>query len=316
MDDAAHYRRGFLITLLGVLIVTPDALLIRLIDTEPWTLTFWRGFLIPSTLLLIFGFHQGFDSLWRDFRSGGATSLALSGAFAGVAIFFVLSLHHTAAANVLVILASAPLFAAVMASVFLKEATARSTWIAILCGFGGIAIMVSEGIGGTEFLGDGMAILAAAFLALTLVMIRRRKDLNMVPAICFGGYIAAAISFPFAMPLALASHQAGIILFLCVLLLPISFGMISIGPRYLPAPEVGLLLLLETILGPLWIWLVLDEIPSIRAFVGGGIVVVVLMVHGIWKLTRERSVPAQDGLGSIFDGLDEKEIERLSSPKS
>lgn len=311
VDRGRDYRTGFLLTVLGVLLLTPDALMLRLIGADSWTMVFWRGFLIPCTILTVVGFRGGFDTQWRDFRSGGATSYWIALSYGVITLCFTTALSHTSVAHVLVILAAAPLFAAILSMPILGERSGPVTWTAIAIGVCGIALMVSEEDGAASLLGDGLALIAAIGLAFTFVLIRRQKDLNTIPSVCLGGFMAGVVALPFASPLMLSAGQAQLILLLCIGILPLSFALIAIGPKRVPAPEVGLLMLLETVLGPLWVWLFLDEVPTDRALLGGGIVIAALAGHAIWRLTRRDKKAEKQGLGSIFDGLTEEEIKRL-----
>ncbi len=311
MSDAIGYRRGFVMTAFGVLLLTPDALLMRMVDADTWTMVFWRGFLISGTIWFATGFRLGFGNLGRDFRAGGITSFGIAISYAVISICFVKALHITTVAHTLVILASAPLFAALLSMPILKEQSGWATWCAIALGIAGIAFMVSDEGGDSRLIGDVFALVAALGLAMTFVLIRKQKDLNTIPSVCLGGFLAALISLPFAHPFDLNAEQARLVLAMCILMLPLSFALISIGPRSVPAPEVGLLMLLETVLGPFWVWFVLSEMPSERAMIGGGIVICALAGHAVWRFTRPEPAPSKNGLGSSFDGLDEAEIKRL-----
>lgn len=296
MDAAAaakDYRLGFGLTFLGVMLITPDALIIRLIDADPWTLVFWRGILISSVFMLFMSVRFGPTAVLSGLRDSGWPGFAASLCNTATAIGFMLALSLTSVANTLVLLAASPLFAALMSWIFLKERVPLATWLAILTGIAGIGIVVSEGIAGHgagegsgNLTGDLIALMSSMTLAAMFVVVRRRKDINMVPNMALGGYLAALIALPFAAPFALSADQAYLVVFLCAFLLPLAFGLIIIGPRRLPAAEVSLLMLLETVLGPIWVWLVIGEEPGGNALIGGGIVIGALALHGLWNLRR------------------------------
>lgn len=289
---ARDYRVGFGLTLLGVVLITPDALIVRLIATDPWTMVFWRGVLISTAFMTFMCVRIGPAAVLNGLRSSGRPGIAAIFCHSITAVGFMLALSMTSVANTLVLLAASPLFAALMSWILLKERVPAITWVAILAGIGGIAIVVSEGFladGSGNLHGDLIALMSSVSLAAILVLARRRKDINMVPNLALGGYLAAAISVPFAAPFALTGDQALLVFFLCAILLPTAFSLIISGPRRLPAAEVSLLLLLESVIGPIWAWLFIGEEPGRNALIGGGIVIGALTLHGLWNLHRRRT---------------------------
>ena len=284
------HRQGLMITTLGVLVLSPDSLLVRLIAVDQWTMVFWRGILTALALTLFLGVYYRRQAVDR-FRAIGAAGLVIAGTFAAGTILFVVALNHTSVANTLVIISAAPLFAAIFSRVFLAEAVSPRTWAAILAALGGIAVIVSGSIQGGTMDGDLAAVGTAVCMAGGLSLVRRSRDRNMVPAMALSGLLSALIVLPLAAPLALDPGQAELFLLLGLIVLPVSFGLITLGPRYLPAPEVALVLLLETVLGPYWVWLVIGEAPSTRAFIGGSILIGALILHSALALRGTRSGP-------------------------
>ena len=281
------HDRGFLLTLSGVVLLTPDTLLVRLVDTDPWTMTAWRGLLAGTSILVGFIIFRGRNA-FAEMRALGAAGLAVSVLYAVNATTFVVALHFTSVATTLVILATTPLIAAALSFTVLGERVAGPTWAAIGAGMAGIGVVVWDGLGrGTAF-GDFCALITATTLAATFVVIRRRRDLNMVPAAGLGNLLSALAVLPAAQMLSLAAPQIGFALLMGVAVLPVAFALLTLGPRTVAAPEVALLLLLETVLGPLWVWLGVGERPGNAALLGGAIVVATLVVHSLWRLRRQR----------------------------
>ena len=117
----------------------------------------------------------------------------------------------------------------------------------------------------------------------------------MIPAAALGAALSAIIAAPFADPMSVAPGNWGLLLLLCFVVLPLSFGLITLGPRTVPAPEVALLLLLETALGPLWVWLVVNEVPNETTIIGGVVVISAVVLQSVWRLRSSRStvIPEQ-----------------------
>ena len=288
--DADAHRRGFALTLLGVLVLTPDTLMIRLIDIDPWTMNFWRGAMMAVSLAAAYGFARRGQAL-ADIRGLGLAGLAVAVIYALNAISFVFAVENTLVANVLIILAATPLIAALLSVIVLKERVAGPTWAAIAAGMAGVVIVVGDGFRAGTSLGDAFALFTATALAVTFIIIRRNRHVNMVPAAALGALLSAVLVAPFSAPMSVPDGHWGLMLLLGFVIMPVSFGLITLGPRTLPAPEVALLMLLETVLGPLWVWLVIDEAPSDTVFMGGIVVIAAVAIQSAWRL-RRRARPA------------------------
>ena len=281
----ADHQKGLLLTTLGVLVLTPDSLLVRLADVEPFTLLVWRGALQAIGILAILALlYPG--QIVAQIRSIGRCGVLLSVVFTGSTLSFILALTHTAVADVLIIVAAAPLVAALLSLAFLGEGVPLRTWVAIGLTLLGIALLVFEDLGSGSFYGDFAALCCALCIGASLTITRHGRAVSMVPAMALAGTLTALVALPLALfletgPLLLAGAQLGYTLLMGLVVVPISFALITIGPRYLPAAEVGLLLLMETVLGPLWVWLVIGEYPGDLAMLGGGLVVLTLAGHAL-----------------------------------
>lgn len=287
MKKLPPYLKGLIVTVAGILILSPDSLLVRLIATDAWTLLFWRG------LLMAVGTSAGLALIYRDkllqafYRTGRPGWLA--GAFMGAGtMLFVQALSRTSVANVLIIIGVGPLYAALLGRVFLKEAVALRTWLAIGAALTGIWVTISGDASHGRLSGDLCAALAALCQACYLTVLRSSQDVDMTPTVALGGLLAALCAWPLAAPLALTLSDALFSALLGLVVLPVSLVLIALGPRYLPAPEVNLVMLLEIVLGPYWVWLALGEEPGIRAFVGGTIVLATLILHSVAGLRQSR----------------------------
>ncbi len=269
--------KGALITGAGVLALSPDGLLIRLAQTDDWTLLFWRGLL--SGLAIFAGLavlHRG--ALTETVRAIGATGLWLAACFTVVSVLFIVSISSTTVANTLFITNTAPLFAALVSHFALREPVSRATWAAIGFALLGIALMASESVarGGDSVLGDLAALGAALAMAATVLLARKGRARSMVPAMGLAGLTTAAVSLPLAAPLSVAPQAVPYVALMGLVVLPLGFGLVTIGPRYLPAPQVSLLLLGEAVVGPFLVWLALGESPGALGLLGGAIVLAAL----------------------------------------
>jgi drug/metabolite transporter (DMT)-like permease len=261
----------------------------------------WRGLLLAIVLgLAQLLRHRGrIVSVYRDLGWRGL----LAGGLWGIGtLFFVAAVTHTTAANVLIIIGATPLVAALLGRTFLGEHVPIHTWIAIAGAVGGIALTVAGSIEGPRS-GDLFALCAVLFLSAYLTTVRGAGDVDMTPCVVISGLVAATLSFPLAQPGSIPIDGILPLLLLCVVVIPLSFTLITLGPRYLPAHEVALIGLLETVLGPYLVWLVLDEYPGTAAIAGGSIVLIVLAAHSVVGLTipSRAALPGPRRAGSITD---------------
>ncbi len=291
MGRLPDHVKGLLITGAGVLLLSPDTLLVRLIAIDPWSMIFWRGALMALSLGGFLVVRHGSETPAR-FRAMGRPGLWIALFLTASSVLFIVALAHTSVANTLIIVSAAPLFAALFSRVFLAEAVAPRTWAAILGTICGIAVIVSGSAGGSglpsSLWGDLAALATAVCFAAGLTLIRRTRAQGAIPALALSSLLSALIALPLAAPFALDGTQAGLMALLGLVVLPVSSGLILYGPRYLPAPEVGLVLLLETVLGPYWVWLALGEDPGARTLLGGAIVIGVLVLHSALALRGQR----------------------------
>lgn len=294
MDRATHIK-GLLITFTAVVILSPDALLVRLIHCDVWTLLFWRCLLTSAmqALFLAVVYRQKFI---ESFRNIGRIGLLSAGIVTTGSFFFVNALKHTAAANALIILAATPLFSSLLSWLFLRDKIARRTWVAIFICFGGILLIFSGSLSSGLLFGDLLALGATLMWASNLVVLRKGKAVNMVPANLIGNLMVVPITLlAGAQPLSVNPTDMAFLILLGGIVLPVSFTMITLGPRYLPAPEISLILLTETILGPIWVWLALNEIPHDRTLFAGALIVTTLAIHtfiSLWSL-RQKSINSE-----------------------
>ncbi len=278
---------GFAVTALGVLFLCPDALLVRLIQGEGgggWSIAFWRGLLTGFGLVVIYGVIEGPGAMRRFFYVDRWVVIA-SITMAVQALAFILSITNTAVANTLIIIATSPLFTALFSWILLNEKPPLRTWVAIILSFVGIVIIVFHDLRSGHLLGDLLALVTATGLGITFVIIRHRKSVNMMPAMSMGKLLSAVAAIPLAAPLAMTDLGLGLMMFLGLVLLPVSFALITLGPRYIPAPEVSLLMLLETVLAPILVWLALGEAATRETVVGGGVVLSALIANSVLAIT-------------------------------
>lgn len=274
---------GLIVTFLGVAFFFPDALIVRLIAADTMTIAVWRGLAGAVTTLAfvaLFSRHQ-----WPGFRAlFSPPALAMILLQGTGSIFFLGSLQFTSVANCLLILATAPFLAAIFSRVFLHETIDRATGFAIVAVFGGVAVIAAGSLGGGSLFGDALSLLNALTIAGYYVVLRKAKDQSLIVAIAFGYLATAVIAFPLAPMEPFNGQQWALVLLSGGVILAGGVGLLQIGPRYLPAPEVSMISMLEIIAGPLLVWWVLGEHPGQLTLIGGMIILVAILGHAGWQL--------------------------------
>lgn len=281
------HRRGLLIASAAVLLISFDALLVRLAAADHWDIVFWRGWLICLTLASWMLINRQTLVLPATRRARWLIAAAVV-MLSGNVILFVLSVSHTAAANTVVILAASPFFAALFSWIFLRERVALRTVIAIVSAMAGVLIVFSGALHGGTALGDGFAFLLAICVGGQLTILRHFPQLPRLPLVCASGGLAGLIAMPFAAPFALDGQTYAVVAVMGIAQMPLATLMLTVATRYLPAPEVSLFLLLETVLAPIWVWWVLNEPVPGLTFVGGGLIMLTVATHAWLALREER----------------------------
>ncbi|MFT4650933.1 MAG: drug/metabolite transporter (DMT)-like permease [Flavobacteriales bacterium] len=283
------YTKGILITALGVLVISPDGLLTRLITTDHWTLIFWRTLLMAFGMWILCAFIYP-KNTWAKYKELGSSGMAMVALYSMGSIAFIVAITHTSVANTLIILSTTPLSAVLIGRVFLGERIAARSWSAIVLVCIGVLVMSSDkSSANTSLFGDIAALMGAFFLAAGFTMVRRFPSIPIFPALSTSGLVTALLVLPLAQPLSISQQDFGYLLIMGVCMLPVGTGLMFLGPRYIPAAEVGLMLLLESILGPIWVWLVLSEHPGTRSFIGGAIILSTLVINAIWVMRSTKS---------------------------
>lgn len=276
--DPAARAKGLTLAILGVLALTPDTLLMRLIGADVWTMLFWRGTLMTlGYLALLVVWYRA--RLFAVIAAIGTHGVLVSVVFSVNTVLFVVAVTETTIANTLVIVATAPLFAAFIGWAAIGERPEPRTWIAIVVAIAGIALIFADGFRLGTWIGDLAALATGLALGGHFVLVRSARPVDMTPAVGLSGLLTAAAALIAANTVMLEPVQFGWMALLALVILPVSFGLITVAPLYIPAAEVGLVVLLETVLGPLWVWLVMGEEPGRYALIGGAVVIAALVLN-------------------------------------
>jgi len=287
LEGSRRQRRGQIYVALAAVAWSTAGVLQRQLTLDTATQVFGRAAFAGAALLVYVALAER-GRVVRAFRSVGLAGVAVALCVATASGSFISALNHTSVARVLFILAVAPVLAALLARVTLGEPFTRRTVVAMVVALAGLTLMLGDP-GEGSLAGDGLSFLAALAFALVIVITRWRHDVSMVPAACFSQAILVAAFLPFASPGEVGEGDALWLAALGIGQIGVGFVLFTVGARLIPAAQAGLITLLEVVLGPVWVWVALDERPSTLTLVGGAIVIAAIVIQ-----TRAAPEPESD----------------------
>ena len=283
LTNLTDQQKGSLLAFVAVIFITPDSLFIRLSNIDTWGLVFYRGIIPFLTvflgMLLIYKLN-----FFKIFINSGIHGLIYVITFSITNITFVVSIQNTNVANTLVMIATAPMLSAVLSAIFLKEPTDKKTLISIIITFISVIYIFSDSFKLGNVYGDVLGFVTAIGLAIGAVTIRSAKSKNLVPAAVVGKLFVGTFALFFIESFVLENRDLIIVPLMCILCVAIPFVLVTIAPRFIPAAEVNLFFLLETIIGPIWVWLIIKEQPTTETLIGGIVIIITIAIHSFLKL--------------------------------
>ena len=279
-------KKGTLLAFTAIMFITPDSLLIRLSNVESWNLIFYRGF-IPFLVVFIGILIIKKSKFFYSIIENGWHGVGYICTFIVTNILFVVSIENTNVANTLIMISLAPMLSALVSFVFLKEFPDRKTWVAITITTLAVIYIFIDSFEKGDVKGNVYGFICALGLAAGAVIIRAgKKNANLIPSAMTAKLIIALIALFFVDDLNIEGNDFLFIPAMCVFCVAIPFVLITLAPRYITAPEVNLFFLLETVLGPFWVWLVIKEQPSIETIIGGVVIILTIATHSFLALKK------------------------------
>ena len=285
MNNLSSQQKGSLLAFIAVMFITPGSLLIRLSNIETWGMLFYRGAIpFAVTLIGLLLFYK--NNFLKVLFAIGYPGIFYIISFSICNITFIISIQNTNVANTLVMIAMAPMISAVLGAIFLKEMPDKKTWLAIIITFIAVSYIFHDSMEVGNFYGDIFGLITAFGLATNAVLARFAKDRDLVPSAVIGKLLVAVFAFFFVDSFDLNGKDLIFVPLMCVMCVAIPFVLVTIAPRFIPAEEVNLFFLLETIIGPIWVWLMGKEQPSIEVLQGGFLIIITIAIHSFLKLKR------------------------------
>jgi drug/metabolite transporter (DMT)-like permease len=285
LKNLSNQQKGSLLAFVAVMFITPDSLFIRLSNVDTWGLVFYRGiipfFTVLTGMLIVYKLN-----FFKMLFTSGYHGLIFITTFSITNITFVVSIQNTNVANTLVMIALAPMLSAILGAIFLKEMPNSRTWTAIAVTFLAAVYIFYDSLKLGSIYGDILGFITALGLAVSAVTIRSAKEKNLLPAAVVGKLFVAIFAMFFIETYTLVDRDLFIVPLMSIMCVAIPFVLVTIAPRFIPAEEVNLFFLLETIIGPFWVWMVIKEQPSIETIQGGVVIILTLAAHSFLKLRK------------------------------
>lgn len=290
MLRASYYRTALLLVIASAFANSANGLIVRSMESaNDWQIVFYRSWFLAGAIAVVFVVQSGgrLAAALRDLRPWMVLGSVL---IAAVNTLFILSITHTTVANTMFLLSGAPFFAALLGRLLLGERVARGVWVAMSVALFGMAVMLWEGMGAGTLYGNSLALLAAVCFGAFAVVLRKGRGINMLPIVVFGAVLGGMNSAfmcdgAFAIPL----RDAALLFVWGALLSGTVHVIFTWGSRHVPGAELTLLILIEFILSPMWVWLAIDERPSLATLVGGSLVLASVASRAIASFrVRER----------------------------
>ena len=289
--NLTNKQKGLALSLIGVLLITPDSLFLRLIDLGAWELVFYRGLVPFICLLIVLSFYYRSQFI-KSFLVLGIPGLIYAILIALGSTTFVISIENTYVANTLIMIALLPFATAILSSIFLKEHPSKRMWLTIIACFTVVLFIFYDSYQGNRLYGDFFGLLTAVMVGGSAVVVRYGKNFNFLPALLLSKFFIMLIAIIFMQnfPETLFVDQKNLYLIIAmgVFAVFIPLAMITLAPRYIPAYEVEIFFVLETILGPVWVWLVIHEQPTNKTIIGGVFIIIIILIHTILELRENK----------------------------
>lgn len=290
LSGLSNHARGLLLTTIGGLAISFDMPLIRLSDGNVWSTLLLRGcatLIVTLGILLVLRLR----SKRRLTLIPGMLGVVTLGLYGLTTVCFLAAVFYAPAANVAFLQTFNPMFGALLSWLFLKERPSASTLATMAAMIVGVGLIVGDGMAGGHDFGNALSLLTA-FLVACAITVSRASGEDMGFVSLFSAIVPAALGFSQMLSVGYVVHHPFWILLDGAVTMPIAFWCLAVGPRYLSAPEVGMFYMLETVLAPVWIWMIFGETPTTLTLAGGAVLLIALMAHSLGQIRTRRRAAA------------------------
>jgi len=275
---------GYILCLFAGLCLSFGGPLIRFFEgASPWQILFWRSlfFVLAISVFLFLTYKKETISIIiKAGFTGFIGGFFLSTSFVG----YIFAITETTIANVVFIISSQTLFLTVFGYFFLKEKISLISFIAITMAISGVILMIGDSVSSGSLIGNLAALLIPINFSILVIIIRKKPELDMIPAIFYAGILSTVYGFVLSENLIISNKDLGLSFLLGVPQLAFGFIFVTIGSKTTPAAAVGLFMLTESIFGPIWGWLIFNEIPPTSVFIAGAMIITAVIIKSFEKI--------------------------------
>ena len=277
--------KGLALTSLGVFIMSLESLFIKFTTISPFLFSFYIGIFMFISMISTFIFKE--KAVLKKALTTNLPMLIVCAILMGTSnIFFITAVKTTTVANVVIIFSTAALFSALFAYLFYREKITKNIIVASFFMFVGLFIIFNDKLEIGSIEGNIYALLCTAFFATSYVILSRYKEMDRFILTAFSGLALSMIAFFFCDDLAIDFKTLAVVMIMGLLISPISRVFLGNGAKYISASEVSLLMIIETIMAPVWVWIFLNEVPSSYTFIGGSVIIGTLIVNSLYTLKK------------------------------
>ena len=274
---------GFVLVCFGGFCLSWGGLIIRSFEQATvWQILFLRSFFFLLGLIIFLLMIYKNNTI-KVIRKSGMPALLGGFVLSFSFISFVVAMSNTTVANVVFIISTQTMFLAIFGFFYLKEKVSLIGSLSIFLAMSGILIMIGDSISSGSLFGNLVALAIPINFAILVMIIRKYKNLDMVPAVFYSGIFSCLYGLILSESLNFANHDIFMGFLLGIPQLALGFICITIGSRTTPSATIGLLMLSETLFAPIWVWIFLNEIPPFSVFIGGAVIILAIILKSFDK---------------------------------
>ena len=274
---------GYILLLLGGFCLSWGGFIVRSFqEANVWQILFLRSLFFIIALILFLSLTYK-NKVLKVIKDSGAPGVLGGFVMSFSFVAFIIAMNNTTVANVVFIISTQTMFLAIFGFFYLKEKVSLIGSSSIFLAMSGILIMVGDSISTGSLFGNLVALVIPINFAIYVMIIRKNSNLDMVPAMLYSGIFSLIYGAILSNSFEFTSHDLFMGFLLGVPQLALGFICITIGSRTTASATVGLLMLMETLCGPLWVWLFLNEIPPLSVFIGGAIIIFAIVLKSFDK---------------------------------
>lgn len=277
--------KGLALTSLGVFIMSLESLFIKFTTISPFLFSFYIGIFMFISMFTSFIFRKK-ENIKKSLNKISLMLFVCALLMGSSNIFFITAVKTTTVANVVIIFSTSALFAALFAYLFYREKITKNIIIASFFIFIGLFIIFNDKLEIGSLEGNIYAILCTALFSTSFVLLSKYKEMDRTILTAFSGLALSILAFFFCDELLIDFKTLMIVMTMGLLISPISRVLLGNGAKYISASEVSLLMIIETVMAPIWVWIFLNEVPSSYTFIGGSIIIATLLINSLYTLKK------------------------------